>query len=73
MIFLAAALKCEDSTRTSSSHRASFAAMVFTLQTNPYVNAIGDKQGEKRTGTHEGNGSVLKKAKKAPSAASLVL
>ena len=46
--------------------------MVFTLQKNPYVNAAGEKQCEKRTGTHENNGSVPKKAKKAPAAASLV-
>ena len=46
--------------------------MVFTMQKNPYINAAGQKQGEKRTGTHEDNGSVSKKAKKAPAAASLV-
>jgi len=46
--------------------------MVFTMQKNPYTNAAGEKQGEKRTGTHEDNGSVPKKAKKAPAAASLV-
>ena len=31
------------------------------------------KQGEKRNGSHDDNGNVQKKAKKAPSAASLVL
>ena len=46
--------------------------MVFTMQKNPYVNAAVEKQSEKRTGTHEDNGSVLKKAKKGPAAASLV-
>ena len=31
------------------------------------------KQGEKRNGSHDDNGNIQKKAKKAPSAASLVL
>ena len=39
--------------------------MVFTMQKNPYANAAGEKQGEKRTGTHEDNGRVPKNAKKA--------
>ena len=46
--------------------------MVFTMQKNPYANAAGEKQGENRIGTHEDNGSLPKKAKKAPAAASLV-
>ena len=46
--------------------------MVFVMQKNPYVHAAGEKQGEKRIGTQEDNGSVPKKAKKAPAAASLV-
>ena len=46
--------------------------MVFTMQKNPYATAAGEKQGEKRTGTHDDNDSVPKKAKKAPAAASLV-
>ena len=46
--------------------------MVFTMQKNPYTIAAGEKQGEKRNGTHEDNGNVPKKAKKAPAAASLV-
>ena len=46
--------------------------MVFTMQKNPYADAVGEKQGEKRIGTHMENDSVLKKAKKAPAAASLV-
>ena len=44
--------------------------MVFTMK-NPYIQA-GEKQGEKRSGTHDYNGNEQKKAKKAPSAASLV-
>jgi hypothetical protein len=44
--------------------------MVFTMQ-NPYVQA-GEKQGEKRNGSNDDNSNVQKKAKKAPSAASLV-
>ena len=48
------------------------AAMVFTMQKNPYTIAAGEKQGEKRNGTHEDNGSIPKKATKAPAAASLV-
>ena len=46
--------------------------MVFVMQKNPYVNVAGEKQGEKRIGMKEDNGSVPKKAKKAPAAASLV-
>ena len=61
----------QDSTRILSAQRA-LAAMVFTMQKNPYTLAAGEKQGEKRNGTHEDNGSVPKKAKKAPAAASLV-
>ena len=39
--------------------------MVFTMQKNPYTIAAGEKQGEKRNGTHEDNGSIPKKATKA--------
>ena len=46
--------------------------MVFTMQKNPYANAAGEKQGEKRTGTYEDNLNGPKKANKAPAAASLV-
>jgi len=46
--------------------------MVFTMQKNPYTLAAGGKQSETRTGTHDNDGSVPKKAKKAPAAASLV-
>ena len=46
--------------------------MVFIMPKNTYANAAGERQGEKRTGTYEGNGTVPKKVKKAPAAASLV-
>ena len=80
---VASSLRCHSTIRSAAAHsvkiarafcpqRVLFAAMVFTMQKNPYANAAGEKQGEKRTGTHEDNGSVPKKAKKAPAAASLV-
>ena len=46
-------------------------SMVFTMQ-NPYLQAGENRGGEKRNGTHVDNDSVVKKTKKAPSAASLV-
>ena len=44
--------------------------MVFTMH-NPYDQA-GEKQGEKRKSAQDDGGNAQKKAKKAPSAASLV-
>ena len=46
-------------------------SMVFIMQ-NPYLQAGEKQSGEKRYSTNDNNGSVLKQAKKAPSAASLV-
>ena len=45
--------------------------MVFTMQ-NPYLQAGEKQSGEKRYSTNDNNGTALKQAKKAPSAASLV-
>ena len=68
--FVAAPL-CQDSTRILPAQRT-FAVMVFTMPKNPYTLAAGGKQGETRNVAHEANGSVPKKAKTAPAAASLV-
>ena len=55
-------------------HRAPLCveSMTFIMKKNPYLKA-GEKQGEKRNGTHEDSGNAQKKARKALSAASLVL
>ena len=45
--------------------------MVFTMKKNPYLQA-GEKQGEKRNGTNDDSGNAQKKAKKVPSATSLI-
>ena len=48
-----------------------FAAMVFIMQQNHYAITAGEKKYETRIGTHEGNDSVFKKAKKDSLAAGL--
>ena len=49
----------------------SLGIMVFTMN-KVHVNGADEKQAQKRSGNREGNEIVQKKAKKAPSAATLV-